>query len=187
MNDLGTFAPEIAARVDEERTGRSIGEIGRSHDVYLRCGEGHLYRANVRNLLRGLAPCRECYPRSQREFQLQEFIASIYSGPMVRGDRRLIAPREVDVHLPELKLAMEFNGSYWHSDAQLLKSKGVSALEYHGDKVERCKERGVRLLFIWESEWMSRRDEVEAALKTVVSGGEVNRALLASLVAPEER
>lgn len=168
VNDLGTFSPELAAMVDEDRTGKTVGEIGKSHYVYVNCGEGHVYRALVKNLLNDLAPCRECHPRSQREYQLQQFIASIYDGPLETNNRSLIAPREVDVYLPELSLAVEFNGTYWHSDEHLVRSKGVTAEEYHGEKKRRCLEKGVTLLFAWEDDWITRREEVEAALERVV-------------------
>lgn len=41
--------------------------------------------------------CKQFYPNLQRR------------------NRQLIKPYELDIVIPELHLAIEFNGSYWHS------------------------------------------------------------------------
>lgn len=54
---------------------------------------------------------------------------------------------ELDYYIPDKNLAIEFNGTYWHSE-QYGKSKN-----YHEIKTELCRNAGVRLLHIWEYDW----------------------------------
>ncbi len=60
----------------------------------------------------------------------------------------VIKPLELDVYVEDRKLAIEFNGTYWHSTEH--KDKW-----YHQRKVERCYRLGIRLLHIYEWEWSS--------------------------------
>ena len=64
--------------------------------------------------------------------------------------RDIIAPYELDIYLPEFKLAIEFNGLYWHSEN--FKSKN-----YHLNKTQKCEEKGIRLVHIFEDEWLQKR------------------------------
>lgn len=82
---------------------------------------------------------------SRQENEVADFIASIYDGSIVRNTRKVIAPLELDIYIPSCKLAIEFNGNYWHS----LKDK-----EYHLNKTKLCEERGIRLIHITEWEWL---------------------------------
>ena len=65
----------------------------------------------------------------------------------------------MDIVIPELQLAIEFNGSYWHST-----EAGVIP-GYHLMKTERCEQLGYRLIHIWEDEW---NDALKLKLKAVL-------------------
>lgn len=73
---------------------------------------------------------------------------------VVSNSRKIIPPKELDIYLPEHKLAIEYCGLYWHSE---LMNKGRS---YHKDKYVRCRETGIRLITIFEDEWLSHPDIV---------------------------
>lgn len=64
-----------------------------------------------------------------------------------RNDRTTIKPLELDFYLPDYKLAIEFNGSWFHSiNSGKLKN-------YHQEKSKVCQEKGIRLIHIYEDEW----------------------------------
>ena len=50
---------------------------------------------------------------------------------------------ELDIYIPKLKLALEFNGTYWHST--LYKSP-----TYHQNKTIECARHGIRVIHIFE-------------------------------------
>lgn len=84
---------------------------------------------------------------SGREREIVDFIQSVYSGEIIKNSRSLIAPYEIDIYLPELKIAFEYNGLYWHSE-----NKGKDR-NYHKTKFQECKNKGVALYTIWEHQW----------------------------------
>lgn len=90
------------------------------------------------------------------EGQLAEYIESL-GFAIVRNDRNVIPPQEIDIYLPELKIGVEYNGLYWHSTA--IKDKN-----YHLKKHRAAAEAGVRLISIWEDEWIEKRQIVEQML-----------------------
>lgn len=69
-----------------------------------------------------------------------------YQGTIKRNDRTIIKPKELDIYIPELKLAIEYNGIYWHSIES-------GADKYvHRNKSVACRNLGIRLIHIFEFE-----------------------------------
>lgn len=71
--------------------------------------------------------------------------------------------REIDIYVPSLKLGIEFDGLYWHSE--LFRDK-----TYHLKKTRDCEKIGIRLVHIFEDEWRDKRKIVEWKLRYMVNG-----------------
>lgn len=99
--------------------------------------------------------------KSVVENELADFVKSIYSGTVKTSDRKLINPYELDIYLPEKKLAIEFNGLYWHGEKQ----KGKN---YHKKKMELCNKKGVRLIQLFEDEWSNQTDIVKSKIENIM-------------------
>lgn len=67
--------------------------------------------------------------------------------------------QELDFYIPQKKLAIEVDGSYWHS--QKLKDP-----KYHQNKTLECLNAGVRLIHIFEYEWI--QDETREKIKQLL-------------------
>ena len=93
---------------------------------------------------------------SRYEQEILEFLQSIGIKNIIQNDRQLIKPLEVDFLLPDYKLAIEFNGIYWHSN----KPEG-----YHSNKTLLCKKQGVNLIHIWEDKWLENKEMFKQILK----------------------
>ena len=65
---------------------------------------------------------------------------------------------EIDVYLSDLKLGFEFNGLYYHSDKY--KDKW-----HHINKTKYFKEKGIRIIHLWEDDWDLRRAIIESQIK----------------------
>jgi hypothetical protein len=106
--------------------------------------------------------CTICNPigdlKSIKEKELFNYIRSIYNGEIVQSHRDGI---EIDIYLPELKLGFEFNGLYWHSDE--CKDKN-----YHLRKTNWFKDRGIRIIHIWEDDWDFKSDIVKSQIKNLL-------------------
>lgn len=84
--------------------------------------------------------------RSIYENRLADFIQSFYNEQMLINCRSIISPKEIDIYLPDLKLGIEFNGIYWHS------IEFGKTTDYHLNKSLNCREKGIRLIHIYEFE-----------------------------------
>lgn len=95
---------------------------------------------------------------SYMEIDVYNYIKSIYNGEIRRSCRDIIGNNlELDIHIPEKKIAIEFNGVYWHSET--FKEK-----DYHQKKSLLCIKNGIRLVHIFEYEWINNTDEVKDML-----------------------
>lgn len=104
---------------------------------------------------------------SAGENQIAEFIQSLGVG-VERNNRSLIAPLELDIVIRSHNIAIEYCGLYWHSE-QNGKGRG-----YHAHKHRLCADRGIRLLTIYEDEWVYKRDVVQSKLRQLL-GRNTNR------------
>lgn len=105
----------------------------------------------------GLTPT--LFGTSQAEREIRELFASYDCSFNVRD----IINGELDVYVPALKLAIEYNGLYWHSEAN---GRGKW---YHRNKYEECLKKGIRLISILESEWIDTKELVISKLKRIAN------------------
>jgi hypothetical protein len=96
--------------------------------------------------------CPKCSKKqfSRGEKSLLKYIQKLYKDKLISNDKSILKKHEIDIYLPKLKLAFEFNGLYWHSEKG---SRGRCDRNYHKNKLEECHNKGVRLIQIWENEW----------------------------------
>ena len=89
----------------------------------------------------------EFYPEhSKEEDQVYEYLKSINPNiEIVRSNRDIIKPYELDMYAQSDTLAVEVNGAYYHSD--LFKDK-----DYHQTKTLDCAKKGIRLIHIFDYE-----------------------------------
>lgn len=96
------------------------------------------------------------FSTSYPERELQALLEN--QGIRVRMNvRDVIAPKELDLYLPEYGLAIEYCGLVWHGEKFL-------SPQYHANKYAACQKAGVRLITIFEDEWIHRRSIVEEML-----------------------
>jgi very-short-patch-repair endonuclease len=90
-----------------------------------------------------------------------------------RNDRKLLSGKEIDFYYEDEKLAIEFNGSYWHNDTVVNK-------KYHIDKTKLCNKLGVRLIHVFEYEWI---DQVKKDIITSLIGSALGKESIQSIYA----
>ena len=161
--DLATTHLHLLQEWDWEKNHILPTEVsaGSNKKVWWKCKHGHSWKATAIDRTKGKG-CPKCArPTSLGEDKLYEFICSLLPNEkVIQSDRSLIAPYEVDIYIPEKKIAVEYNGLFWHSEA-VGKDK-----DYHREKYLACQAEGVQLFTIWEDEWEDKRPIVEAMLKS---------------------
>lgn len=90
---------------------------------------------------------------SRLEAGVKELVEEILGERLISGDRKVLKGAELDLYSPSRGIAIEVNGDYWHSDRFMVANKGITAAEYHRSKWLDCKEHGIDLIFVWESDW----------------------------------
>lgn len=97
---------------------------------------------------------------SKLEREVRDFLELIYPGA-IEKDRSVLKGKELDFYLPSLKMAIEFNGNYWHDDIETRRDKyGNYPSYWHQWKHKRCAEVGIDLFFIWQNDWEGVKEEV---------------------------
>ena len=99
---------------------------------------------------------------SKYEAEIHSWLSSIYSGEILVNKYGIIkddTKKQLDFYILDKKLAIEFNGDFIHSA-----NFGKSA-NYHLNKTNLCSEQGIRLIHIFEHEWLTKQD----ILKSIIS------------------
>lgn len=97
------------------------------------------------------------FSRSKAEFELEEYIGSL--GFFVICNDRKTFGVEVDLYVPEVNLAIEFNGIYWHSSI-------FKTPSFHQSKSLAAHNKGAKMLHIWEDDWIAE-DKKEIILAKI--------------------
>ena len=96
------------------------------------------------------------YPNKHKKHLMQneiyEYIKEIYKGDVICDTRGVISPLELDIYIPEKKIAIEFDGLMYHS-ASCKEEDTIELKKYHLNKTLRCRELGIKLFHIFENEW----------------------------------
>ena len=142
----------------------------KSHDDLLLCkGCSISVKLNQNNMNKTSEDFPTTYDNtSMEEKSIVTFLRENYDGPIIENTKNIIPPYELDIYLPELKLAIEYCGLIWHSQ----KSK-----YYHLDKTILCEQKDIKLIQIYSSEWKYQRKEIEKIILDNLSPGSIDPPL----------
>ena len=99
--------------------------------------------------------------KSKVEIELSEFLNKY---GVFKENRKILNGREIDLYSDKYKFGIELNGVYWHSDLILSRSKNISLAEarrFHWNKWKDCKDKGIKLLHIWDIEYEKKPEIVK--------------------------
>lgn len=94
---------------------------------------------------------------SSIERQVQEYLTELGITYEV-SNRTLIGPKELDIYVPDAKIAFELHGLAWHCER-----RGKSKT-YHLDKLAACTKQGIRLVQITDHEWLTQQPIVKSRI-----------------------
>ena len=115
-------------------------------------------RAYERIQGRGCPKCSHLVSKAENE--LYDFVKGL-GGNVTNRERCVIPPYELDIYIPDKRIAIEYDGLIWHSE-KFRKDKN-----YHLDKTEMCERQGIRLIHIFEDEWLEHEDIVKSKLRHI--------------------
>ena len=99
---------------------------------------------------------------SKFEEEVLSFVNSIYNGNILHNNRKIITPFELDLYIPDKKVAIECNGVFWHSINNGTKK------DYHLNKTILCEEQNIRLIHIFENEWNDNKEVCKSIIASAL-------------------
>ena len=110
----------------------------------------------------GCPECAQELTSSKAEKDIYDYLKQINSDLEIqKNNRNIIFPKELDLYIPNYNLAIEFNGLHWHSE--IFKEDN-----YHQEKFKECLNNEIRLVQIFEDEWLDKQDIVKDRLKNIL-------------------
>lgn len=152
-------------------------EGGYYKKIIFRCMKcGLEFEDNIYSILMAKHGCPKCDPLihlyvSKPELNIVEFLNSLDIHHIIRNSRRIIPPKELDLYLPDYNLAIEYHGLYWHSTNF---NEDIDH-KYHRNKYELCKEKGIRLIQIFEDEWILNEELVKSKLTHILNKSKLEK------------
>ena len=108
--------------------------------------------------------CNKCSNGvSKAEQEIADYLKQFVN--VEQSNKKELEGKELDIFIPELRLAIEFNGLYWHSDR--FKDKN-----YHVNKLKMCKEKEIKLIQIFEDEWRHKKEIIKSRLLNLIGKNE---------------
>lgn len=159
VNDLATLRPDLVDEFDKFfNPDLNLDEVTMHSNrlVSVACkGCGNMFETTIYNWVNGLVCfCEDCRKRqySKAEKELSSTIKSW--GINVVEESNILGDYSLDIYIPSKSIAVEYNGLYWHSDAVRKDSN------YHYKKYKLCEERGIQLIYVWEDDYINKREIV---------------------------
>lgn len=112
------------------------------------------------NLMIGVKVPTDCEITKAKN-EIAEFV-EFFRYQIIRNDITLFDGKRIDIYIPELKLGIEYYGL--HSNSDEFKSDN-----YHFEKTKIAESKNIRLIQIFEDEWINKQDIVKNRLKHILS------------------
>lgn len=107
--------------------------------------------------------CPKCSANvSKKEIEVREFIRSIYKNKIITNSKSIIDNYELDIYLPDINFAVEYNGLYWHCENKKIDKN------YHLNKTLNCDKKGINLFHLFEDDWINRNEIVKSMLRNLI-------------------
>jgi very-short-patch-repair endonuclease len=144
INDLKTKFPHIAKEWHPTKNGDLVPEQfagGSKQKVWWLCPIGHEYQATINHRTHPDGTgCPICYSGRQTSFAEQAiyfYVNKLYPDAISRYTADFLGKFELDIYIPSIKYAIEYDGEAWHKENKIEREKR---------KYKLCKDNGITLL-----------------------------------------
>ena len=180
VNDVATLYPQLMKDWDWTRNNVDPHTLRPGSDVKVHwkchvCGfrwASNLYHRTGR--MSGCPQCLQGKQTSEAEDDIARFVESLTGkGTVVRNDRTVLESesgpnRELDIYVPSLRFAIEYNGVHWHTER-------LRGRDYHYLKYRACEDKGIRLLQVWSDDWTAHPDIIRDHIRVLCHDGSLER------------
>lgn len=102
------------------------------------------------------------FQSSKAEAELAEYISTL-TIEVQRNKRDILqSGRELDIYIPQYQIAVEYCGLFWHNEV-------TKDRLYHRTKFLECQAAGIKLITIFEDEWINKKDIVKSTIRHLLN------------------
>ncbi len=101
------------------------------------------------------------HPNSIGQKEILDYVRNELGHNAVDNDRTALGKLELDIWIPEIKVAIEYHGAHYHS------SRFMRAGQ-HKYKLVACQNHGIRLLQFFDTEWRDKKEIVKSIIKAII-------------------
>ena len=132
-----------------------------TNKVTIICSEHGEFEQTPNNHLSKKNKCPKCalkYNLSQES--VDNFLKTLNIKTQL-NNREILNGKELDIYIPSHNIAIEYNGLYWHSEEYLNNN-------YHLNKTQECEKQSIKLIHIFEDEWLYKQEIVKSRLQNIL-------------------
>jgi len=142
-NSIAYTHPHLLEEWDFDKNKKTPYEvsIGSHYKAWWKCKNGHKWRIKVHN--RGYNNCPKCHNggTSYSEQAIFYYIKKIFNDALNRHTFKFQSKKvEVDIFIPSLKIAIEFDGYFYHKEKKIIDEEKNKFLKENGIKLIRVRE-----------------------------------------------
>ena len=147
FNDFASLYPKEAAEWDYEKNDGLTPEMYTKKSgktVYWKCKYGHEWPSKILHRANG-SGCPICSQRIQTSFPENAvfyYIKQVFPDAVNRFKAKYLGKMELDIFIPSIKTAIEYDGVHWHNSQKML------AREQKKNSI--CSKNGIRLIRVKE-------------------------------------
>lgn len=158
------FVSDVASVYGKDKY-EIIGEYEKSNKpIKIKCKDcGRIFEIEANSFLSGHScPYHNCNS-SILEKEVLSFVKKICGEKVIveHNNRTILNGSELDIYVPSKKLAIEFNGLFWHNENN-------KPNNYHLKKTEECNKNGIRLIHIFEDEWKYKKNIMKSMIENII-------------------
>ena len=125
--------------------------ISSNKNVWWKCdkGDDHEWRTKIASRKTTKCPYCTLTPQSKQELTITFELIQFFKKINPKGFKTRINGefKSIDIYIPDLKLGIEFDGSYWHKDKAEKDKLKTEKLEEEGFEIFRIREEPLEKLF----------------------------------------
>mgnify|MGYP006076499191 CR=1 FL=1 len=154
-NCLATLDPKLATEWHPTKNGKLTPfdvTVGTGKKVWWKCpkGDDHEWQINVATRAYG-SGCPFCTltPQSRQELIITHELITIFDDIDPKGFKTNVNGKlkSIDIYIPNLKLGIEFDGSYWHKDKSAFDKLKTEELKGEGINIVRVRQKPLKRIF----------------------------------------
>jgi hypothetical protein len=156
--NINSFLDDVETHINNGKSSKEIASLAGCSKNYM-----HVYlRKQGFNFSRNIISSYEDMIRS---------IIEDFGYTSLRNTRSVISPMELDIYVLEKSVAIEVNGVYWHDSSDQARSQKEK--NYHKNKTDRCRDKGIRLLHFTDVEIENKYSIVKSIIGSALGQSKI--------------